>query len=79
MVIERKVYGSLDIAKFVMAILILVGHIANEWAHTGGIWHYILACDFTVPSFFAISGFLFFNKLKVMDGEREFRIIKNGH
>lgn len=71
MIEERKVYGSLDIAKFVMAVLILVGHISNEWAHTTGIWHYILACNFTVPSFFAISGFLFFSKIKVLNDRSE--------
>lgn len=59
----RKVYASLDVAKFIMAIMILVGHTANEWAHTTGIWHYILSCDFTVPTFFSISGFLFFSKI----------------
>ncbi len=59
----RKVYASLDVAKFIMAILILVGHTSNEWAHTTGIWHYLLSCDFTVPTFFAISGFLFFSKI----------------
>lgn len=62
----RKVYASLDVAKFIMALMILLGHTANEWAHTTGIWHYILSCDFTVPTFFAISGFLFFSKILQM-------------
>lgn len=67
----KKVYTSLDIAKFVMAMMILVGHIANEWAHTKGIWHYILSFDFTVPTFFAISGFLFFSKIKEFDDRKD--------
>lgn len=67
----KKVYGALDLAKFVMAVLILLGHTANEWAHSTGILHYLLSCDFTVPTFFAISGFLFFNKLKQMNMRSE--------
>lgn len=67
----RKVYASLDVAKFIMALMILVGHTANEWAHTTGIWHYILSCDFTVPTFFAISGFLFFSKILQMEKYEE--------
>ena len=71
MIGERKVYNSLDIAKYVMALMILVGHTANEWAHITGIWHYILAFNFTVPAFFAISGFLFFNKLEQLQTPHE--------
>ena len=71
MIGERKVYHSLDIAKYVMALMILVGHTANEWAHITGIWHYILAFNFTVPAFFAISGFLFFNKLEQLQTPHE--------
>ena len=67
----KKVYASLDVAKFIMAVMILVGHTANEWAHTTGIWHYILSCDFTVPTFFAISGFLFFSKILQMENYEE--------
>lgn len=67
----KKVYASLDVAKFIMAVMIMVGHTANEWAHTTGIWHYILACDFTVPAFFTISGFLFFSKIKEMGSRNE--------
>lgn len=69
MIGERKVFHSLDIAKYVMALMILLGHTANEWAHITGIWHYILAFNFTVPAFFAISGFLFFNKLEYLDSD----------
>lgn len=68
---ELKIYASLDVAKFIMAILILVGHTANEWAHTTGIWHHILSCDFTVSTFFAISGFLFFCRTKQLEDREE--------
>lgn len=71
MIGDRKVYHSLDIAKYVMALMILVGHTANEWAHITGIWHYILAFNFTVPAFFAISGFLFFNKFEQLQTPSE--------
>ena len=68
---ERKTYASLDILKLLMALGIMISHIANEWAHTTGIWHYILSCDYAVPTFFAISGFLFFVKYLGMDSREE--------
>ena len=49
---EKRIFVSLDIAKYVMAVLILLGHTANEWAHLTGFWHYALSCSFTVPVFF---------------------------
>ncbi len=59
----RKQYPSLDIAKFVMALLILTQHTSNEWAHSTGIVHALLGLgNFAVPFFFACSGFLFFSK-----------------
>lgn len=62
--VERKQYASLDIAKFVMAILILTQHISNEWAHSTGLVHAFFGLgNFAVPFFFACSGFLFFSKL----------------
>lgn len=63
---ERKIYVAMDIAKYVMAVMILLGHTANEWAHLTGFWHYALSFDFTVPTFFAISGFLFFSKIEAL-------------
>ena len=61
--IERKQYPSLDIAKFVMAMLILTQHTSNEWAHSTGIVHAFFGIgNFAVPFFFACSGFLFFSK-----------------
>ena len=67
---EKMIYVSLDIAKYVMAVLILLGHTANEWAHLTGFWHYALSCCFTVPVFFVISGFLFFSKIETLDWKR---------
>lgn len=68
---EKKVYVSLDIAKYVMAVLILLGHTANEWAHLTGFWHYVLSCSFTVPVFFVISGFLFFSKVVRLNNDQQ--------
>ena len=67
----RKIYASLDVAKYLMALMILFGHVSNEWAHVTGLWHYILSFDFTVPAFFAISGFLFFNKMDLLTTREE--------
>lgn len=62
--IVRKQYASLDVAKFVMAMLILTQHISNEWAHSTGFVHAFFGLgNFAVPFFFACSGFLFFSKL----------------
>lgn len=67
---ERKIYPSLDIAKFVMAMLILTQHTCNEWAHSTGLLHAFFGLgNFAVPFFFACSGFLFFAKLNTLDDE----------
>ena len=70
---ERKMYPSLDIAKFVMAMLILTQHIGNEWAHSTGLVHAFFGLgNFAVPFFFACSGFLFFAKLNTLDNNLSF-------
>lgn len=72
---ERKIYPSLDIMKFIMAMLILTQHTSNEWAHSKGIVHAFFGLgNFAVPFFFACSGFLFFSKLKTLDmgGQKEY-------
>ena len=67
---ERKIYPSLDIAKFVMAMFILTQHTCNEWAHSTGLVHAFFGLgNFAVPFFFACSGFLFFSKLNTLDNE----------
>lgn len=68
---EKRIFVSLDVAKYFMALMILLGHTSNEWAHVTGIWHYILSCDFAVPAFFAISGFLFFYKIEQLATQRD--------
>ena len=69
---ERKIYPTLDIAKFVMAMLILTQHISNEWANSTGLVHAFFGLgNFAVPFFFACSGFLFFAKLNTLDNEEQ--------
>lgn len=68
----RKMYPALDIAKFVMAMLILTQHTCNEWAHSTGIVHAFFGLgNFAVPFFFACSGFLFFTKLHTLDNSEQ--------
>lgn len=72
---ERKIYPSLDIMKFIMAMLILTQHTSNEWAHSKGLVHAFFGLgNFAVPFFFACSGFLFFSKLKTLDmgGQKDY-------
>ena len=65
---ERKYYPALDIAKFVMAVLILMQHTSNEWAHSTGLVHAFFGLgNFAVPFFFACSGFLFFSKIATLN------------
>lgn len=67
---ERKIYPSLDIVKFIMALLILTQHTANEWAHSTGLVHAFFGLgNFAVPFFFACSGFLFFSKFDTLDNQ----------
>ena len=74
---ERKIYPSLDIMKFIMAMLILTQHTSNEWAHSTGLVHAFFGLgNFAVPFFFACSGFLFFSKLNTLDtrgGQKYYR------
>lgn len=65
---ERKIYPSLDIMKFIMAMLILTQHTSNEWAHSTGLVHAFFGLgNFAVPFFFACSSFLFFSKLNTLN------------
>lgn len=70
---QRKIYPSLDIMKFIMAMLILTQHTSNEWAHSTGLVHAFFGLgNFAVPFFFACSGFLFFQKYNMLDrGEQK--------
>lgn len=64
--ITRKQYPSLDIMKFLMALLIMLSHTQSEYALDGStLLHYLLATsNLGVPFFFACSGFLFFSKIE---------------
>lgn len=67
---NKKNYPSLDIAKFIMAMLILTQHTSNEWAHSTGLVHAFFGLgNFAVPFFFACSGFLFFSKFNLLNRE----------
>lgn len=69
---QRKIYSSLDVVKFVMALLILTQHTSSEWAHTTGLVHAFFGLgNFAVPFFFACSGFLFFTKLNSLQDSEQ--------
>lgn len=70
--LERKIYPSLDIMKFIMAMLILTQHTCNEWAHSTGLIHAFFGLgNFAVPFFFTCSGFLFFSKLNMLNWKEQ--------
>lgn len=74
---QRKIYPSLDIMKFIMAMLILTQHTSNEWAHSTGLVHAFFGLgNFAVPFFFACSGFLFFQKFNLLDCEEQIQYYK---
>lgn len=69
---QRKIYPSLDIMKFIMAMLILTQHTSNEWAHSTGLFHAFFGLgNFAVPFFFACSGFLFFKKFNALSQDEQ--------
>ena len=71
--LNKSYYSSLDIMKFVMALLIMLSHTQSEWALDGSsLLHYFLAIsNFGVPFFFACSGFLFFSKIKKLEDKEQ--------
>lgn len=74
---ERKIYTSIDIVKFLMALLILGGHTAAEWAHSTGLVHLVWGVsNFAVPFFFACSGFLFFEKVYILPEQDQIQYYK---
>lgn len=63
--LERKIYPSLDIMKFIMAMLILTQHTCNEWAHSTGLIHAFFGLgNFAVPFFFYLFKFLVLFKIE---------------
>ena len=68
MIQSRKNYWSLDIAKFICAVLIISAHFASEWGKFPKIIDYGFSLYvIAVPFFFCCSGFLFFKKWLPMD------------
>ncbi len=68
----RKNYYSLDIAKFVCAIMILTAHFVAENCNFNSAIDYIFSIYiFAVPFFFACSGFLFFEKLNSLGSKTD--------
>lgn len=69
---QRKIYPSLDIMKFIMAMLVLTQHTSNEWAGSTGLVHAFFGLgNFAVPFFFACSGFLFFSKYNTLNRQEQ--------
>lgn len=69
----RKQYNSLDIAKFIAAILIIIIH-ANPFSSYSSVLSYSfrnIIAVIAVPFFFITSGFLFFTKLNSLGQEEQ--------
>ena len=70
---ERKQYNSLDLAKFIAAILIVIIH-ANPFSSYSSVVAYAfrnIIATIAVPFFFVTSGFLFSVKLNSLNGEEK--------
>ena len=60
---------GLDILKYVMALLIIAGH-SNLFEEWGGLYAaFAHITEIAVPTFFAISAYLFFSKLEAMPND----------
>ena len=71
---QRKNYWTLDIAKFICAILIISAHFASEIATFPTLIDYVFSVYIiAVPFFFCCSGFLFFKKLNALEEAAEKR------
>lgn len=69
----RKQYNSLDLAKFIAAILIVIIH-ANPFTTYSGLLSYSfrnIIAVVAVPFFFVTSGFLFFTKLNTLGKDEQ--------
>ncbi len=67
MVQSRKNYWSLDVAKFICAVLIISAHFAAEWGKFPTIIDHGFSLYVIAVPFFCCSGFLFFKKWLPMD------------
>ena len=63
-------YDSLDLAKWICALLVIVIHTAplSKVSTIGNFYFTNVLARIAVPLFFAISGFLFFRKLTYENG-----------
>ena len=69
---ERKQYYSLDLAKFICAVLIIILH-TSPFASYSGILDFGFRSIITViavPFFFVSSGFLFFEKMNSLPNDK---------
>ena len=75
---ERNNYWSLDVAKFICAVLVISAHFASEMGNFPAIIDYGFSIYvIAVPFFFACSGFLFFKKWLPMENEDRKRYLKS--
>ncbi len=73
---ERKNYNSIDVAKFVMAILVMTVHIDTGLPTD---IHYLISngvARTAVPFFFIASGFFFFNKIDNLQVKNLIKVLK---
>lgn len=66
---ERKQYYSLDVAKFIAALSVIILHTAPFQSYSGALNYGFrnIVTVVAVPFFFITSGFLFFSKLNALD------------
>lgn len=70
--IDRKNYWSLDVAKFMCALMIISAHFASEWGNFPSTVDYAFSIYvIAVPFFFCCGGFLFFKKVKSFGTTKE--------
>ena len=76
---ERKQYKSLDVAKFISALLIIIIHTApfSSYSKVLTFGFRNIVCVIAVPFFFFTSGFLAFKKLNSLEEEKKKEYIKS--
>jgi serine/alanine racemase len=58
---EKKVYNSIDLFKFIAAILVVAIH-THPFAETGVDYYFTCFCRLAVPFFFVATSFFFFHR-----------------
>lgn len=76
---ERKQYKSLDVVKFISALLIIIIHTAPFATYSKALTFGFrnIVCVIAVPFFFFTSGFLAFKKLNALDESKRKEYIKS--